>query len=256
MTSKTKPWLIAHRGYPNRYPENSLAGFRAAVDAGARLLELDVQISTDGVPVVHHDQDLQRSCAVAGSLLETDLSALRSLSAHFPGRFAERYTGTPILTLEEFAGQLCAWREIQAFVEIKLQSIIHHGMRRTVDTVLHALGAALEQCILISFHTDCLVYARARSGIPIGWITKKWDEMDQRQALALQPEFQFAHADIVRYATHAIRHHSNRWAVFVVNDPLQAAHYRSLGVDLVETDAIGEMLSSDQSAHTATNPMS
>lgn len=46
--------LIAHQGYARRYPENSMLGIRAAIDAGARWIEVDVQMSDDGVLVLHH----------------------------------------------------------------------------------------------------------------------------------------------------------------------------------------------------------
>jgi len=54
------PLIIAHRGAPLRAPENTLRSFRAALAAGARAIELDVQVSRDGVPVVFHDHSLRR----------------------------------------------------------------------------------------------------------------------------------------------------------------------------------------------------
>ncbi len=53
--------LVAHRGWPSRYPENSLAGFRAALEACAGFLEFDVHLTRDQVPVVIHDQTTRRT---------------------------------------------------------------------------------------------------------------------------------------------------------------------------------------------------
>ena len=50
--------LVAHRGYAARYPENTRESLAAAVRAGARFLEFDVQLSADGVPVLLHDVTL------------------------------------------------------------------------------------------------------------------------------------------------------------------------------------------------------
>jgi glycerophosphoryl diester phosphodiesterase len=47
--------IIAHRGAPRQYPENTLPGFRQALDWGADAIELDVRLTRDGVVVVHHD---------------------------------------------------------------------------------------------------------------------------------------------------------------------------------------------------------
>jgi len=51
--------LVAHRGWQRRYPENTLPAIKGALDAGARYIEVDVQLSADGVPVLFHDRTLQ-----------------------------------------------------------------------------------------------------------------------------------------------------------------------------------------------------
>ena len=50
--------LIAHRGEPETWPENSLAGYREVLRAGARYIETDVQITADGIPILSHDPSL------------------------------------------------------------------------------------------------------------------------------------------------------------------------------------------------------
>ena len=77
MTAPAKPragterfvgLALAHRGLHENpgVPENSLPAFRAAVEAGYGV-ELDVQLSSDGIPVVFHDQSLERVCGIPGS---------------------------------------------------------------------------------------------------------------------------------------------------------------------------------------------
>ena len=58
--SGNKFLIIGHRGLPARYTENTLKSFMAARDAGLDAVELDVQLTSDGVPVVFHDFDLRR----------------------------------------------------------------------------------------------------------------------------------------------------------------------------------------------------
>lgn len=62
---------IAHRGEPVGHIENTLASVRAAIDAGAPMVEIDVRLSADGHAVVLHDADLRRIWAV-----DAELSAL------------------------------------------------------------------------------------------------------------------------------------------------------------------------------------
>ncbi|MBL4763235.1 MAG: hypothetical protein JKY93_11135, partial [Gammaproteobacteria bacterium] len=47
--------LVAHRGEPDNYPENSLQGFQTALSAGAKFLETDIQITKDDVAILSHD---------------------------------------------------------------------------------------------------------------------------------------------------------------------------------------------------------
>jgi hypothetical protein len=88
MTSTTSPAPevdqllavpLAHRGLHSAdAPENSLAALQRAIDAGIGI-ELDVRLSVDGVPVVHHDATLDRMCAVPTAVNRMPASALTRL---------------------------------------------------------------------------------------------------------------------------------------------------------------------------------
>lgn len=60
-------WVIAHRGASADERENTLPAFERAIEAGADFVELDVQVSVDGV-VVFHDLDLDRLTPLHGPL--------------------------------------------------------------------------------------------------------------------------------------------------------------------------------------------
>ncbi len=65
-------WLYAHRGLHDNdtdAPENSMKAFRKAVEAGYGI-ELDIQLSKDGIPVVFHDFTLKRVCGVEGKVCD------------------------------------------------------------------------------------------------------------------------------------------------------------------------------------------
>lgn len=72
--------FFAHRGLhdiENGIPENSLPAFRLAMEAGYGI-ELDVQLSADGVPVVFHDATLSRMCAIDRRVDELSYDALQA----------------------------------------------------------------------------------------------------------------------------------------------------------------------------------
>ena len=157
------PALIAHRGYPRQYPENTLTGLAAAIAHGARHVEIDVQLSVDGVPVVFHDADLQRLCGVAGRITALDLAAIRTL----------RVGGQPLPTLGEFVRLLQGHADLHAFVELKQESIDFKGEAAMLAAVADVLDPVRPRCTLISFNADVLASAHS-AGWRVGWVTGAW----------------------------------------------------------------------------------
>jgi glycerophosphoryl diester phosphodiesterase len=88
----TRPLVIAHRGFSARHVENTLTAYRAAIAAGADLVESDARLSADGVVVTSHDADLSRLNGQRLVVAETDSAVLAEVE--LPG--GERMT-----TLEE-----------------------------------------------------------------------------------------------------------------------------------------------------------
>ena len=76
-----EPLVISHKGCGGHAPENTLAGVRKAIALGADAVEVDVQISADGVPVVIHDSTVDRTADGSGSVQTATLEELRELNA-------------------------------------------------------------------------------------------------------------------------------------------------------------------------------
>jgi glycerophosphoryl diester phosphodiesterase len=72
---------IAHRGASGTFPENTLSAFRAAIDAGADMCELDVQLTRDGSVVVIHDDTVDRTTDGKGKVAELTLEEIKRLDA-------------------------------------------------------------------------------------------------------------------------------------------------------------------------------
>jgi len=80
----TQPLIIAHRGFSGRYPENTLASVRAAIQLGVEFVEIDVQETADGELIVFHDYGLRRLCGVRGRVRDKTLTEIRRLSPQVP----------------------------------------------------------------------------------------------------------------------------------------------------------------------------
>lgn len=74
--------IIAHRGNTANNPENTLSAFKAAIDAGADAIELDVHAAKDGSLIVHHDYYLGNPDDGAGLILEKDSTYIKSLTVN------------------------------------------------------------------------------------------------------------------------------------------------------------------------------
>jgi Glycerophosphoryl diester phosphodiesterase family len=83
--------LLAHRGYAMRYPENTREALRAAVAAGARHLEFDIQLSADRVPFLLHDADFQRTAGIDRTIFSTPAADVAAIAAGEPQRFGKQF---------------------------------------------------------------------------------------------------------------------------------------------------------------------
>ena len=93
--------LVAHRGYAGRFPENTIPALEAAMDTGVAYIEIDVQLTSDHVPVLFHDTDIKRMTGANGSILKLDHEQATNLEAAEKFRFADRYAGTRVTTLDD-----------------------------------------------------------------------------------------------------------------------------------------------------------
>jgi len=234
--------LIGHRGEPETWPENSLAGYREILQAGARFIETDVQITADGIPVLSHDPTLLKVTGQNLAITDIPSSEVLSLPAGYPERFGDRYHDYRIATLDEFANMLARWPDARAFVEIKHASIKAFGAERVIEIMLEYLADVLDQCILISFEYAALAYARQRSPLPIGWVLPEWNEDNRLLACELLPEYLFVNRKRLPPGPDSLWQGPWKWVVYTVNDADEINAFLDRGFDMVESNVIRSLL--------------
>jgi len=138
------PLVFAHRGGRTLGPENTLVAFEIGVESGADGLELDVHVSRDGVPVVHHDADLDRCTDGSGPIAACTADELARLDAAW--RFGEesgfpwRGRGVSVPTLAAVLARF----DVPTIVEIKAGT---EAAARAVVDVVRAAGAIERVCV-------------------------------------------------------------------------------------------------------------
>jgi len=237
-----KSILIGHRGDPESWPENSLPGFRAILEAGACWLETDVQITADGIAVLSHDPSVLRITGSDLYITSTDYETLRALPAGYPQRFADRFQHLHIARLDQFVELLQQWPDASAFIEIKAASISAHGIPKVIDTVLERLTPVLQQCTLISFDHDTLVHARSHCSLPVGWVLGDWSVENEKRASMLAPDYLFCNRKRLPPGDEPLWQGPWQWAVYTINAAGDVAPLLARGVQLIETDIIRQLL--------------
>ncbi|HEU5315302.1 MAG TPA: glycerophosphodiester phosphodiesterase family protein [Chloroflexota bacterium] len=156
------PIVVAHRGASGEAPENTLAAFRLAVEQGAQYVECDVHLSSDGVPVVIHDEKVDRTTNGTGEVARMTLAELRALDAG--GWLRPEFGGEKLPTLDE-ALAACAGKA-RMFVELK-----RGGGEALVEASLAAIERGRCEVAVISFGPEEVrALAARRPDLPLGFL--------------------------------------------------------------------------------------
>jgi len=233
--------LLAHRGYAARFPENTRTAIKAAVDAGARFVEFDIQLSRDQVPHLLHDDNFQRTGNSKDQIFALDAAQIAELRVGEPDRFGSAFADMHVPLLAEIVEDLSSWPDVTAFVEIKRQSIEQFGVESVLDAVLPVLEVVQQQCVIISFDAELVEVARSRIASPIGWAIRTWNESSQKIAETLQPEFLFCNVSKLPAKTLPLWKGGWTWVIYEITSPAEARELVARGVGIIETMAFAEM---------------
>jgi glycerophosphoryl diester phosphodiesterase len=107
LKEKSTLQISAHRGNASSAPENTLAAFKNALKAGAHFIEVDVRTTKDGILMIMHDANLERTTNGKGAFKLYDAKYLKTLSA---GKgYADSFENEKIPTLEESCQLIYEW---------------------------------------------------------------------------------------------------------------------------------------------------
>jgi glycerophosphoryl diester phosphodiesterase len=164
------PLVVAHRGASSAYPENTLESFQGAIEAGADVIETDVRLSADGVPVIVHDQDLSRTTDGTGLVHELTVAELKRLDAS-AGRGPKAEIPTLREVLELVSGRAGINLEIKNIPgEVAFDSPKEATVRAALDDVERTSFSG--SVLVSSFNWITIERSRALApDIPTGFLT-------------------------------------------------------------------------------------
>ena len=232
------PRIIAHRGGGLLAPENTLAALRYARNLGFEGVEFDVKLTADSVPVLFHDETLDRTTDASGPLADILFDVVTQFDAG--SWFANEFSGEAVPAFAA-ATALCKETGLWANVEIKPCAGREYETGRIVARMAKLLwsGASLPP-LLSSFSVDALNAAHAEApelprALLCTAIPEDWEQMlDRLACTAMHVAFDQLGTDAVA----AIQATRRGVLAFTVNDPMDAVDLIEMGVDALVTDQL------------------
>lgn len=232
------PKVIGHRGACAYAPENTIESILTAADIGAQWVELDVMLTRDHVPIIFHDDTLDRTTNGAGNVADTDFDDVRHLEAG--SWYGESFSGIKIPTLAE-AIEILVDKNLGLNLEIKPTP---GRERETAEAALDILSQYWddhERLLISSFQLSCLETAQDMApdwyrgvlfddaeDMPENWR----DLVDYVDAATVNIGRRIATRELVE----DIIDFEKAVLVYTINDPQTARQLQSWGVDAVFSD--------------------
>ncbi len=227
---------LGHRGASAYAPENTLAAFDLALQMGADGIELDVTLSRDGIPVVIHDDKVDRTTNGRGLIQQMSLAQIGQLDAG--SWFNPKYCEEKIPTLAQVL-ELVGIRGI-ANIELKGTALWDDGLEATVGRAVKQAHAN-DRVIFSSFNPFALYrMAQVLPRVPRGllyaedlpiYLRRAWLRPLARPT-ALHPKHTMISPAFVAWA-HSKRYSINTWTV---DEPEEMQRLAGLGIHAIITN--------------------
>ena len=236
--------LIAHRGYSGIAPENTLAAFQKAIDAGCTTIEFDVQLSRDAVPFVIHDPTLDRTTTGHGKVIETTARDLSHCGAGYFARFGDTFEEEHLPTLEETLAFLKG--KAQVFIEIKSESVFQNreDVERSVVDLLDRF-TMIGDAIIISFEPLALLRTkRFQPKLKTGYLVARDDlgrGLDKTAEIGAEMIL-YHRSQVDRMKIDMAHSRGFQCAIYTVDTPEELLPYLDMGLDGIGSNFPGELI--------------
>jgi glycerophosphoryl diester phosphodiesterase len=243
--------LVARGGDAAGHPENTLPAFKAALDLSVRFVEVDVQLSSNGVPMAVRGDDVMVDGVLlsVGNLTAAEIALVDASEAH---RFGQRFNGTCIPRLVDVLSLITKRPETTVFVNLCRASLNRFGHDQMVAQVAETVKPFRSRCIVVSPDLPAVHRARRTTGLQIGWEIPAYDNHTRLKYEALQPEYIFVDLATLP-AKGALWRGPWKWAVRAAATLDDAIDLASRGADFVCTRdprSLGEAMKTHAAAQT------
>lgn len=193
--------VAAHRAAHHGFPENSLGAVQHAIDLGVDIIEIDIRITADGVPVVLHDQRVDRTTDGSGDIEQMDFQSVRKLHLKNADGALSQYQ------LPTFAEVLAVAKgKILIDLDLKLSEI---------DAVVAAVQAAGMEKQVFFFDSDYSVLQQVKALNSKLYIMPRAHSLEEAQKAIAMFHPPVVHIDTDFYTSETVqyitKHHARVW---------------------------------------------
>lgn len=231
---KTK--IFGHRGSAGTHPENTMISFKEAARVGADGIELDIQMTRDGVIVVIHDETVNRTTngKDKGWVKDYTLKQIKKMDVSY--KFKDQYGKCEIPTLEEVFDWAKS-NQVHINVEFKTGLVSYKGIEEKTLKMIKDYGLE-ERIVLSSFNHYSLVKCRQLSNsidlaiLYMEGLYEPWDYAKRLKTNGIHPYHQTINKEIVEESKR------NGIAVrpFTINDEKKMKQFIDFGCSAIITD--------------------
>lgn len=231
------PKIIGHRGASTYAPENTLEAIHTAADLGAEWVELDVKLTKDGVPIIFHDDTLDRTTNGSGRVADMTYDEIKELDAG--SWFGESFIGAKIPTLEQAVDVLIE-RGLGLNLEIKP---CPGREKETAEVALDELSQIWDdhdKILISSFSHVSLELAMDMASdwkrgllLPEEWPENWLELVDFFDVVTIALDGNSVTREMMEDAIDT----EKAILAYTVNDPIKARELQNWGVDGIFTDA-------------------
>jgi glycerophosphoryl diester phosphodiesterase len=235
---KTK--IYGHRGSKGSYPENSMLGFRKAIETGVAGMEIDIHMTKDREIVVLHDSTLTRTSTGSGYIKDLTLEEIRQFRIGPKFKYFKKYEKSwddeIIPTLAE-ALELFKQHDLEVNIELKTCEIAYPGMEELMFEIVKESGYNPDKVIYSSFHIPTML--KLREVNPLAKLAflievdfhRIYDYFDALGLESLHPG-----KDLVLANPGLWEPLADKLRIWTVNDPAQMQALIDMGVKAIITD--------------------
>jgi glycerophosphoryl diester phosphodiesterase len=224
------PLVIAHRGASAIAPENTASSIREAIRLGAKVIEFDVRVTSDGELVLFHDKELDRVAGRPGTIEASAWEAVQTfdVGTWFTGG---KFAGEKVLRFDD-AITLCLEGGATPLIEHKT------GSAKAYAAVIEKLGAG-DKVIVQSFDWDFLTeFKEVMPGVLIGALgSKELSAVHLADLKTLSPDWVgWNFSDLKDSDLPSLHQLPATVVLWTVNDPAIATARIAAGIDGIITD--------------------